>query len=262
MKRTTFPALALTLTLAACSSLPAGDSDIDALLAISGLQAQMDWLRQPLQPDQAKGPMALVPDEWITLVNSAVAETLKPADLRESLRDALKANLSARELAEVRRFYESDTGRQVVATESGRLDRRLAPTGSDDPTLDALAETTGVGKAVSLLAQNALGDAVDIALKNGCLGHERTPFASLVGGVMKKAQLLALRHAVNTRVRERYAALNTDEQNAYLKFARSNAGQKFFAARTRVMTDAAQRTGAALGAQLTPHISEVCKSST
>ncbi|MDF2445651.1 MAG: hypothetical protein K0S46_887 [Moraxellaceae bacterium] len=247
------------LLLTACASLPGRDSDIDALLTASGLDAQLAWLQQPLQPDSDSGVLSLLPDEWVSVVNGTVADIVKADVIRSSLRDEIRRNLSARELAEVQKFYESPTGRQVAALESGRLDARLDETrDGDTATLDALADATGVSKAVSQLAENALGDAVDIALKNGCFGLDKTPLASLLGGVMKKAQLRALRAAVNERIRVRYAALSPDDQSRYLAFARSRAGNRFFASRTGVMTGAAQQAGTALGAQLTPQISKIC----
>lgn len=260
MKAFRFASFALILSLASCASLPGRESDIDALLTASGLDAQLAWLQQPLQTDSDSGVLSLLPDEWVSVVNGTVADMVKADVIRGSLREEIRKNLSARELAEVQKFYDSATGRQVAALESGRLDGRLqeAATGDDTATLDALANATGVSKAVSRLAENALGDAVDIALKNGCFGLDKTPLASLLGGVMKKAQLRALRLAVNDRIRDRYAALAPEDQSRYLAFAQSRAGQKFFASRTNVMTDAAQQAGTALGTQLTPEISKIC----
>jgi uncharacterized protein YdbL (DUF1318 family) len=258
MKRLRLAALAFAATLAACQSLPGGGSDVAAVLAASGLDAQLAWLRQPLQEDRTKGPLALIPDEWVKVVNSTVADVLRPGDIRNTLATEIGKNLSGRELAEVQRFYESGIGRKVVAVEGGKLTGGSG--NSSSATLEALASATGLGKAVSLLAENALGDAVDIALKTGCLG-EQPGYARLLGGVMKKAQLLALRNAVNEAVSTRYASLTPQEQSLYLDFARSRAGQKFFATRTATLTGFAEQAGTALGAQLTPRISEVCKAS-
>jgi uncharacterized protein YdbL (DUF1318 family) len=260
MKSLRLAALALAVSLSACKSMPGSESDINAVLAASGLESQLAWLRQPLQEDRTSGPLALIPDDWIRVVNATVAETVKPGDIRGALYDEMKKSLSGSELAQVRRFYESDVGRKVVAVEGGRLQGRTGSAALNDATLDALASATGLGKAVSLLAENALGDAVDIALKTGCLG-EQPGYAKLLGGVMKKAQLLALRNAVNDSIRERYASLSSQEQSMYLDFARSGAGQKFFSTRTTVLNDFAQKAGNMLGAQLTPRINEVCKPS-
>lgn len=261
MNRLCTTALALTLALAACKGMPGREADVDAVLGASGLDAQLAWLRQPLQEDRSSGPLALIPDEWIRVVNATVAETLRPGDIRNALADRLRSNLSGQELAAVQRFYESGVGRKVVSVESGQLGGGTSGSStSEGATLDALAGATGLGKAVSLLAEHALGDAVDIALKTGCLG-EQPRYASLLGGVVKKAQLLALRNAVNDRIRSRYASLTPQEQAMYLDFARSGAGQKFFAARTAVLNDFALQAGNALGATLTPRISEACKAS-
>lgn len=255
----TAPLACLLLLLSACATMPGRESDIDALLDASGLNAQLAWLQQPLRPDQDAGVLSLLPDEWVAAVNGTVADLVKTDDIRASLRDEIRRNLSAKELADVQRFFASPTGRQVAALESGRLDNGLKDAGTGDaPDLDTLAEATGVSKAVSRLAENALGDAVDIALRNGCFGLEKTPLASLLGGVMKKAQLRALRAAVNERVRDRYAALRPEDRGNYLAFAQSRAGRRFFQSRTSVMTSAAEKAGTALGAELTPQIRRIC----
>lgn len=260
--RTTLIALCLLL-LAACAGLPARDSDVDAVLAASGFDDQMAWLQKPLRPETASGVLALLPDDWVAVVNATVAQTVKTDVIRADLRQELKRSLSASELQRVRKFYEGPTGRRVAALESGKLDSRLEDAGnaSDAATLDALAEATGTGKAVSRLAEHALGDAVDIALRTGCFGSTRLPLAGLLGGMVKKAQLAALRGAVNERVRERYAALTPAEQADYLAFAQGSEGRKFFAARSTLMLARAEEAGKALGTQLTPRIDALCRES-
>jgi hypothetical protein len=253
---------AFALLLGACSSLPGQKADIDAVMTASGLDAQISMLDTPLHTDKMNGPLAMIPDEWITLVNSTISENVKPEQIRADLRSALAKNLSGAELNSVQKFYESDTGKHVVAIESGKADTSTIGTGnngSDRATLDALANATGYGKAVSQLAQHGLNDAVDVAVKNGCFGLDQVPFASMLVGVVKKAQLAVLRENVNSLVRERYTRLSADEQATYLAFAQSSAGQKFFAARGSVMQETAQRTGDALNGQLGQRVMQVCK---
>jgi len=125
--------------------------------------------------------------------------------------------------------------------------------------LDALANASGLGKAVAQLAEASLGDAVDIVLRSDCLGRSKVPFAGLVGGVLKKAQLKALRLRVNDEIRGRYAALPAPDRERYLAFTQSGAGLKFLLARAEVVGNAASRAGAALGSALTPRVNELCK---
>lgn len=257
MKRFRLLLPALLLVLGACASLPGREGDVEAVLTASGVDAQLAWLGKPLQADKLKGVMSLVPDDWISTINDAVADQLKPAAIRVSLRDALQRELSGRELGEVQRFYDSPVGRAVVAVESGAVAGREAA-GADPATVEQLANATGLGKAVSRLAEKGLGDALDIALKTDCLGQGKTPFAGLVGSVLKKAQLKALRTMVNEQASRRYAALSADEQAAYLAFAQSSAGQKFFRVRGNVIGNAAESAGTALGQELTPRFNALC----
>lgn len=246
--------------LQACASLPVPRADVDAVLKASGLDAQLDLLKKPLKTEKMDGPLAMIPDEWIAMVNTTIADTLKPEQIRAELKQNLEKNLSNRELNDVQKFYESETGHHVVAIESGHVDKNASSYGgsNDRATLDELAKATGAGKAVSILAEHGLNDAVDIAFRNGCFGLDKVPFASMLVGVVKKAELASLRQSVNTGVRSQYARLLPAEQSAYLDFARSGAGQKFFAARTGVISNAAQQAGDALNAPLGQRIREIC----
>lgn len=263
--RKTVPAVLLGL-LQACASLPGQKGNADAVITASGLDAQLELLKQPLKTEQMDGPLSLIPDEWITLVNTTIATTLKPEQIRASLRSTLEKNLSGTELGDVQKFYESEIGRHVAAIESGKITTTPVTTttttnNNNRATLDILANATGAGKAISVLAQHGLNDAVDVALENGCFGLDKIPFASVLAGVVKKTQLNALKENVNISVRQQYAQLSGNEQASYLAFAQSAAGQKFFSARSSVMTSAAQQTGAALSEQLTQHIRQICTSS-
>ncbi|HEX6591056.1 MAG TPA: DUF2059 domain-containing protein [Moraxellaceae bacterium] len=258
MKLLRFAPLVLALALGACASMPGQKADIDAVMTASGLDAQIKQLDKPLASEKMDGPLAMIPDEWITMVNDTISQNVKPEEIRDQLRKELQKNLSGPELNAVQKFYESDTGRHVVSIESGKGGNGIVSS-ADRGTLDALASATGYGKAVSQLAQHGLNDAVDVAVQNGCFGLDQYPFASMLVGVIKKTQLAALRESVNGAVRQRYAQLSSDEQADYLKFAHSAAGQKFFAARSRVMEDTAQRSGDALNGQLGSEVKKICK---
>lgn len=262
MKSHRLALLAITLSLGACSSMPGKNADIDAVMTASGLDAQIEQLNKPLATEKMDGPLAMIPDEWISMVNSTIAESVKPEDIRKQLRSELQKKLSAPELNSVQAFYESETGKHVVAAESGKSPDHgggMQIVNNDRATLDALANATGYGKAVSQLAQHGLNDAVDVAVKNGCFGLDQYPFASMLVGVIKKTQLAALRESVNGIVRQRYALLSADDQADYLKFAQSTAGQKFLNARSTVMQDSAQRAGNALNSQLGDEVKKICK---
>ncbi|MDQ8037360.1 MAG: hypothetical protein REI12_08060 [Pedobacter sp.] len=262
MKSYRLALLAITLSLAACSSMPGKNADIDAVMTASGLDAQIAQLNTPLATDKMDGPLAMIPDEWISMVNSTIAENVKPDEIRSKLRSELQKGLSGPELNAVQAFYESEAGKHVVAVESGKsVDHGagMQIVNNDRSTLEALANATGYGKAVSQLAQHGLNDAVDVAVKNGCFGLDQYPFASMLVGVIKKTQLAALRESVNGMVRQRYSRLSSDDQADYLKFAQSTAGQKFFTARSNVMLDTAQRAGDKLNTQLGDEVKKICK---
>ncbi len=248
---------ALGLLSTGCSTMPGSDSNVDAVLTASGLDAQLTRLQQPFPVGKTKGPTLLIPDEWLAVVNTTVAETLKPEAIRQDLRTVLLRDLSARELTSVQHFFESDAGKHVVALESGEQ-AVLSANRLTDSALEEIVHTTGTGKAVGLLAERALNEAVDIAIKHQCFGLDKVPFAGLLGGVMKKTQLGMLRDGVNASMYGRYASLSEKDADAYLAFAKTAAGSKFFNARTSVLTRYAGLAGDSLSGKLTDAVSAMC----
>ena len=243
--------------IAGCSSLPPRESDIDAVLAASGTDAELAMLAHPLPHDRLKGALSLVPEDWVTAINATVEDNLKPAEWRAQMKTGLQKEMTGRELADVQHFYESPTGRAVVTSESGR-GNAAAVGGNDAATLEALANATGLGKAASKLAEKGLGDAFDIALRTNCFGQGETHFAGLVGAVLKKAQLNAVRRAVGDQVQQRYASLTPAQREDYLAFTQTSAGQKFLRVRADTLSSAADKAGTALGTELTPRFKAFC----
>lgn len=247
-------AAGLGLLLAACATMSGKQGDVDAVLKASGMDAQLQRLQQPLAPE---GPGALIPDEWIALVNNAVTETIKPEDVRREMKSQLDKSLSGQELVEVQAFYESDAGKRIVAVENGDTPASAAPD-ADTAQLNTIVEATGAGKAVSLLAERGLNEAFSLALKHRCFGLDKVPMAGLLAGFVKKAQLATLRESVNGAVRKRYAALSPEDRASYVAFVKSGAGRKFLTVRGNVVADAAGRAGDALSAPMTAHVDKLC----
>lgn len=249
-------ALSLSLGLAACASAPSIGGDAAAVIQSSGTASLLARLETPLPVEKMEGPLALIPDEWIALVNSTVAENLKPQLIRDDLQSRLQNTLTAKELTIVQRFYESPVGQRVVRIESGKESNTNVVIGNE--TLDALVKASGIGQSASLLAQHGLNDAIDVAVKNGCFGLNEIPMAKVLVGVVKKAQLNALRSSVNTGIRQQYAALTESERMEYLVFAQSTAGKKFLTQRAEAINAAAVRVGNSLSAQLGEKIQGSC----
>lgn len=249
-------ALGLSITLAACSSAPVGGGNADAVIQASGISSLLSRLEKPLPVEKMEGPLALIPDEWVALVNSTIADNLKPDAIRLDLQNRLQATMTAKELATVQRFYESSVGQHVIRIESGKESNDRMIVGNE--TLDSLVSASGIGKAASSLAQYGLNDAIDVAVKNGCFGISEIPMAKVVVSVVKKGQLSALRSTVNTSIRQQYAALTESERMEYLVFAQSTAGKKFLNARAEALDSAAVRVGGALSGQLGEQVKSVC----
>lgn len=248
----------LGLLLAACAGMPGKEGNVDAVLTASGIDAQLRHLQQPLS---SEGPTAMIPDEWITLVNHTVAETLQPDAVRREMKAELDKSMSGRELVDVQAFYESDTGKRVVAVENGEVPAVTDGGATNTAALDTIVEATGAGKAVSMLAERGLNEAFNLALKHRCFGLDKVPMAGLLAGFVKKAQLATLKDSVNTAVRKRYAALSAADRDSYLAFVTSGAGKKFLTVRGNVIADAAGRAGDALSAPMAAHVDALCEAS-
>ncbi len=259
MKTTRLIPLLLIGLLSACAGLPGNKTaDIDALLLASGVDGQLKTLEQPLDPDSLEGPMALVPNELISAINSTVSASLKPDDIRAGLKTALNRNMKADELRAARRFFESKTGQQVVAAEGGKLNRNSFISAAQEEQLRTLDSATGASQVVSRLAEQSFGSAVDALTKNSCLGIKDIPFSGLLGGVVKKSQMAVVRQSVRSMMNSRYGALSSEELNAYLKFAQSPAGQNYFKSRNEAFSEAASKAGDDVAKLLAQELNKGC----
>jgi hypothetical protein len=251
------PLALLTLLLGACASHPVNkDADIDALLQAAGIEAQLSALQQPLDTHNLSHGDLQIPADLGQAVNSAIADTVNVANIHADLRNRLSA-MSDDQLKAALTFYQSPGGMHVAAVESGKLG-----VGNAQPTpqiLLDLDEATGSSKLFSSLAEQSIGDALDIATSGKCkkIG-DLPPMVGIFGGIVKRAAMNSVRDNVRQGLNHRYATLAAEDVDAYLQFARSAPGQQFFAARNQAFGGAISAAGQVLAAALSIEVGKLC----
>lgn len=250
----------LTALLGACANLPVNrDADVEMLIRASGINAQLTALSQPLNPDAVNGAGGMIPNDVINAINSAVAGAIDPDQVRSNVKTSFTKNLSDAQLRDALSFFNSATGQHVVAAETSAANIGNYAGSAQPGQLDALDDATGVSRIFGKLAEQSTSSAIDVLISSNCLGTNNIPFAGMMAGVIKKAQINAVRRSVRQVMNQRYAALTPDEVSSYLSFAQSSAGQQFFQSRNQAFMEATSTASGQISTILTAQIAKTCK---
>lgn len=254
------PAIALMGLLSACSSLQDhSKADVDALLDVSGVNAQLNLLKQPLDPAATKGLGAFIPDDIISGVNGIVSQSFNSTEIEADFRAALNKRMSPAELRSARNFFESRVGQQVVLAENGKLTSSNIGLNEKRGQLETLDAATGTSALLLDVGEQSLGQLFDVITDKNCLGLVDLPMGGLLSGFAKKAQIQSVRQSLRKTLDSRYSGLSSGELDAYIKFAQSSAGQSYFQAREDALGKATKKAGDNVASLVTKETSKLCK---
>lgn len=244
------------LLLAACASQPVNkDAEIDALLQSAGIAAQLSALQKPLDTQSLTGN-GHVPAELGQAVNGAIGDTLNPSAIRADIKNRISSGMSDSDIQTALAFYQSPAGQHVAAVESGGNGGGDAGAASSE--LGDIDSATGTSAVISGLAEQSIGTALDLAASGKCKSLGNLPLGGVLGGLIKRAAMSAVRDNVRKAIEHRYQTLGPDDIAAYLQFARSAPGQHFFAARNQAYGAAIASAGQVLAAAIGIQLEQTC----
>lgn len=249
--------LAFTLLLGACAGLPGSKSATsEDLIEAAGIDHQLAALTKPIPAKNVEAPDFLLPGPVLGSANEAIASVVKPEAIHDALKADIEKTMSPEEITEALAFYHSPSGKAVVAAEGGQPGGNTE--GNDPRAFAQLDTATGTSKMITSLTDQTLAATLDYANEHGCFGLDKNKFTGYLGGVVEKALLNAVREAIRDQLQRRYDSLPPDALDAYLRFAQSPSGGKFFAARNQAVSDNLQTLSAALSAALMEQVTQHC----
>ena len=121
MKKFNSAILSALLVLFSTTSMAAAISDasIDKLLALSGLNKQMEQLPGTVRAGiaQARQKGANIPDAEFTEMTNIIVNSFQPANMIKAIRTELKNNLTTADSKALLSWYESKEGKMIASTE-------------------------------------------------------------------------------------------------------------------------------------------------
>ncbi len=227
------------LLLTACHTLPKAPVapvpprvNTPDLLTATHFRAPLAYLEAPLyDPDVTEW----IPQHFLDEVARAIQSTIDAPYTDTRLAAALSTRLSEDDMRAVIEFYRSPTGAAVLAAEASFRERvnQPAPTGVN-PTAP-LTSATRLAEVLQTIFMSSADAVVNRLETYDCLAIMQIPGSHIGLNIAKRNRVGFMRSQVRRSLANLYAPLSADQQAAFLQFAQSPAGQRFYQARVDVM---------------------------
>ena len=245
------------LTLAACQTAPQQTTvivpppphaNINQLLTVSQFRTPLFYLEAPLYDPEVK---EWIPQKFLDDVQKSIDDTINYPYTDTQLRLALSQKLSSIDTQQVIDFYQSTTGQNILQAEQSFRERVNL---SSDST--ALAADVIKATLLSTMLHNVFMSSVDAVISRldsyECLAIRQIP-GSNIGLLMAKRHKVAfMERQVQRSLSNLYLNVSDADLQAYLQFAQSAVGQKYFKARNEAMLSIGKEFGERVAEAIAP----------
>lgn len=251
MMRRILPLLSVLL-LTACQSVPTPPPpappvvNIGQLLQSSQFRAPLYFLEAPLyDPDVRQW----IPQRFLNGVRDSIQTTINAPYTETQLAGAMSRLLSAEDMQTAIDFYDSAAGQAVLKAELSfreRLNTESGTTVGDEELLKAIQLSPALA-AIFMASADALIQRLDTY---DCLAIMQIPGSNIGLNIAKRNRAGFMSRQVRRSLANLYQTLTPEERGAFLQFAQSDAGRRYYRARVEVMatigTDFGQRVAEAI----------------
>lgn len=219
------------------------------LLAATHFRAPLAYLEAPLYDPEVK---EWIPQQFLDQVEHAIQGTIDTPYTDTQLAAVLSRQLDESDMRAVIEFYRSPTGQAVLAAEASFRDRvnRPAPDGVN-PTAGITAATRLPEVLEKIFMSSA--DAVINRLETyDCLAIMQIPGSHIGLNIAKRNRVGFMRSQVRRSLASLYAPLSAEDQAAFLQFAQSPVGQRYYQARVDAMNGIGTEFGERVAEAIAP----------
>lgn len=220
------------------------------LIQTSQLRTPLLYLEAPLYDSEVQ---EWIPKRFLDSVQKSIQDTVNNPYIDTQLQNSLAQNLSAADMQTVIDFYQSPVGQAVLAAETNfRESLKLPESTSSSEAIASLRTATQLSAALNsvfLASANALIERLE---SYDCLALMQIPGSHIGLNVAKRNRINFMNQQVQRSLANLYAPLTPEELQTYLQFATSNAGQHFFAARTKALSALGNDFGLRLAESIAP----------
>lgn len=215
---------------------------------VSQFRTPLFYLEAPLYDPEVK---EWIPQTFLDEVQKSIHDTINYPYTNTQLRLALSQKLSSTEIQQVIDFYQSATGQAILQAEQSFRERVNLSTESSALAAEAIkaSQLSAMLYAVFMSSANAVINRLD---SYECLAIRQIP-GSNIGLLMAKRHKVAfMQRQVQRSLRNLYLNVSDADLHAYLQFAQSALGQKYFTSRTAAMNDIGQEFGERVAEAIAP----------
>lgn len=245
------------LGLVACQTVPQQTADksppplhanVSQLLTVTQFRTPLFYLEAPLYDPEVK---EWIPQKFLDDVQKSIEATINYPYTDTQLRLALSKQLSADDMQQVIDFYQSTTGQNILQAEQSFRERVNLNTDSS-----ALAAEVIKATLLSTMLHNVFISSANAVINRldsyECLAIRQIP-GSNIGLLMAKRHKVAfMERQVQRSLSNLYLNVSEADLKAYLQFAQSAVGQKYFKARNVAMNNIGQEFGERVAEAIAP----------
>lgn len=225
----------LLISLTACHTVPSTplppQANAAQLVQVTEFKTPLLYLEAPLyDPDIQEW----IPQKFLDEVQQSIQATVDYPYTNTQLQQALSTQLTGVEMQQVIDFYQSASGKAILKAEKTFKERINIKTASitQHASIVEATQLSATLQAIFMSSANALIKRLD---SYECLAIRQIP-GSNIGLLMAKRHKVAfMQKQISRSLAHLYDAMNEQDLSAYLQFAQSPVGQKYFAARVKAM---------------------------
>lgn len=260
------PLLLLVAGLSACQTAPktpspppAPTANAQQLLDATHFRMPLHYLEAPLYDPEVK---EWIPQRFLDNVQHAIQATIDYPFTDTQLQLALSKSLSGQDMQTVIDFYRSPSGQAALAAESSFRERLDLPgnTASADLTRQLL-DATRLGDTLNKVFTASADALINRLDTYDCLAIMQIPGSHIGLNIAKRNRIDFMNHQIRRSLSNLYSGMSPEDLEAYLAFARSDIGKRYFAARVDAMsaigTDFGDRVAEAIAPGLTSCVGSI-----
>lgn len=242
------------LLLSACHSVPSipppPQANAAELLQASQFRTPLFYLEAPLYDPEVQ--------EWIAQnflddVKASIRATVDNPYTDYQLQQALSQKLTGAEMQQVIDFYQSASGQAILAAESNfrdSINRPQAPESTSNTSqLLQATKLADMLNSIFMASAEALVNRLD---SYDCLAIMQIPGSHIGLNVAKRNKARFMQRQIRRSLANLYSQVNPADLQAYLTFAQSPVGQRYFSARADAMSTIGQDFGERVAEAIAP----------
>lgn len=220
------------------------------LLQATEFRTPLLYLEAPLYDPEVQ---EWIPQQFLDEVQQAIQSTVNNPYTDSQLQQVLAKKLSAQEMQAVIDFYQSSAGQHILAAERSFRERiNLKTETTNTNTSQALLTATQLNAALNRIFMASADSLIHRLDSYDCLALMQIPGSNLGLNVAKRNKARFMQRQIRRSLANVYNDISPTDAEAYLNFAQSEVGKKYFGVRVDALATTGQDFGERVAEAIAP----------